>query len=153
MSDQRAVLDFRAVLAAVPLPCWLLDADLVVVAVSDALLALTGRSHDELVDRPVADSFPTNPAQPGVVGPGGPLTDSVARALHSGATTSIPRMRHDIELPAGSGRLRRALVGDDELAAGRRGRTRAGAEHGRGRDAMPCTTRSDAGSTSGARSS
>ncbi|GAA4351427.1 ATP-binding SpoIIE family protein phosphatase [Angustibacter luteus] len=103
MADEHAVLDYRAVLAAVPLPCWLLDEQLVVVAVSDALLALTGRSRDQLVGRPVADSFPTNPDQPGVVGPGGPLTDSVARALHSGATHVVPRMRHDIELPADSG--------------------------------------------------
>ncbi|WP_426564430.1 SpoIIE family protein phosphatase [Angustibacter sp. McL0619] len=103
MSDQRTVLDFRAVLAAMPLPCWLLDANLVVVAVSDALLRLTGRSRAELVDRPVSLSFPTNPAQPNAPTEGGPLTDSVARALASGRTDVIPRMRHDIEYPVGSG--------------------------------------------------
>jgi serine phosphatase RsbU (regulator of sigma subunit)/anti-sigma regulatory factor (Ser/Thr protein kinase) len=103
VSDQRTVLDFRAVLAAVPLPCWLLDSDLVVVAVSDALLQLTGRTQGDLVNRPAAESFPTNPAQPDASADGGPLTDSVARALASGHTDVIARMRHDIEYPIGSG--------------------------------------------------
>ena len=95
MARPARPVDHRAVFAAVPTPCLVLDRDLVVVDANHAYLAMTGRTLEALAGRHVLDVF--SPA----AGPGGLdgarlIREPLARARDTGRPDTLPVFRYDI---------------------------------------------------------
>ncbi len=103
MPERSQLIDYRAFLAAVPVPCAVLDAELVVRAVSETFLTLTGRRRDDVVGKPLLESFPESPSDPGSAERRRQVGASVHRALTRGETDQIPLLRYDLEPVPGVG--------------------------------------------------
>lgn len=98
--DGFAGIDFAAVFAAAPSPYLLLSPHLVICEANDAYLAVTGRSREDLLGRPVFEAFPDNPAFPGADGVAN-VRASLERARTSGRPDVMAVQRYDI--PVGGG--------------------------------------------------
>ncbi len=83
-----------------PQPYLVLDVDLVIVGVSDAYLAITRRSRDEIVGRNILDAFPENPDEGGTVEQG-PLEVSLRHVIASGKPHEMAVIQYDIPQPGG----------------------------------------------------
>ena len=85
--DGSQGLDFGALFRAVPSPCVVLDADLVIQDCNDAYVKAVSRGRNELVGRTLADALPeqTTGAEP-VVG-AEPVAETVRRAVRSALDT------------------------------------------------------------------
>ncbi|SEG93259.1 PAS domain S-box-containing protein [Actinacidiphila yanglinensis] len=57
-------LDYRTLFTALPAPCIVLDRDLVIVAVNDAYLEVTGRPATDLLGRNFFEANPPDPGDP-----------------------------------------------------------------------------------------
>jgi PAS domain S-box-containing protein len=89
--------DFETLLSSSPNPYVLIDRDLVIVWMNDAYLRVTGRSRDEIVDRPMFEAFPSDPASESYR----LLKGSLERVFRTGQTDELALIRYDIQTPAG----------------------------------------------------
>jgi len=99
-SDGPSPPDYRAVFESVPANYLLLDADLTIVAVSDAYLAATMTRRDALAGRPLFTAFPDNPDDPGADGVRN-LRASLQRVLAHRRPDRMPLQKYDIARPDG----------------------------------------------------
>ncbi|MBW8705807.1 Phosphoserine phosphatase RsbP [Streptomyces sp. MBT84] len=88
-------IDYRAVFAAVPSPCLVLGADLVVADANPAFCEVTGCGRAELVGRYLFDVFPDNPADPEAGGVA-TLKASLHRVLSCGQTDYMALQKYHI---------------------------------------------------------
>jgi PAS domain S-box-containing protein len=99
-SDGPSPPDYRAVFESVPANYLLLDADLTIVAVSDAYLAATMTRREALAGRPLFAAFPDNPADPHADAVRN-LRASLERVLAHRRPDRMPLQRYDIARPDG----------------------------------------------------
>jgi PAS domain S-box-containing protein len=92
--------DYGAVFESVPASYLLLDADLTIVAVSEAYLAATMTTRSALVGRPLFSAFPDNPHDPAADGVRN-LRASLERVLAHRRPDRMPLQRYDIARPDG----------------------------------------------------
>ena len=97
-----AAPDFAAVFAALPGLYLVLDRDFTIVAASDAHLAATMKTRDEVIGRSVFAVYPQNPAD-SAGGASASLRASLERVLRNRAADVMPMLKYDIERPAGGG--------------------------------------------------
>jgi serine phosphatase RsbU (regulator of sigma subunit) len=88
-------VDYAALFAATASPYLVLDTDLVIVAVNQAYLALTGRARQDLIGRPIFEAFPDNPGDPNADGVQR-LTASLRGVLDSGRRDKMALLKYDI---------------------------------------------------------
>ncbi|SEM10314.1 Two-component sensor histidine kinase, contains HisKA and HATPase domains [Xaviernesmea oryzae] len=96
----QAVPDFAAILHGMPQPYLVLDAGLVIVDASDAYLALTSRTRDDIVGRGILEAFPENPDAMGTVEQG-PLEVSLRHVLATRKAHEMAAIQYDIPRPGG----------------------------------------------------
>ncbi|MDO7884583.1 PAS domain-containing protein [Hymenobacter cheonanensis] len=89
---------------ALPGAYLLLSPDLVVVAASDAYLAASLRTREQVVGRPVFDVFPDNPRTPEANSQRN-LRASFAQVLATGQPHEVPPQRYDVPDPAAPGQF------------------------------------------------
>ena len=89
---------YRAVFAAVPAPCLLLDAGLRIVDANDAYVEVVGLSRRDLVGRDLFEAFPENPEDPGSPSA---LEASLRRVLESGRPDRVALLKYDLERAPG----------------------------------------------------
>jgi PAS domain S-box-containing protein len=94
------IADYAAILQGMPQPYLVLDADLVIVGASDAYLALTSRTRDDIVGRNILEAFPENPDAAGTVEQG-PLEVSLRHVLATGKPHEMAVIQYDIPNPDG----------------------------------------------------
>lgn len=92
--------DLIAIVQGMPQPYLILDADLVIVGASNAYLALTDRTLDDIVGRSILEAFPENPDAAGTVEQG-PLEVSLRHALATGKPHEMAVIQYDIPQPGG----------------------------------------------------
>ncbi|WP_375073537.1 ATP-binding protein [Nonomuraea sp. ATR24] len=85
-----ATVDYQAAFEALPCPCMLLTRELVVLAVNDACLRMTGQERDEVVGR----SLPVAPRGLSAAG-AAKVRASLERVAGSGVGEVVPLLRHD----------------------------------------------------------
>ena len=94
-------LDFGALFHAVPSPCVVLDADLVIHDCNDAYLKAASRRRSELVGTSIADLLPSQPAGPDTVPGSEPVVETVRRAvrtaLDTGRSVVVGLQRYDVD--------------------------------------------------------
>ncbi|MFJ3175349.1 PP2C family protein-serine/threonine phosphatase [Streptomyces roseus] len=90
----RPEIDYRALFNATPSPYLVLAPDLVIVAVNEAYLRVTGRSRQELVGQHVFEAFPDNPGDPDADGVSN-LGASLGRVLATGQADTMPVQKYD----------------------------------------------------------
>ncbi|MFF9408590.1 PP2C family protein-serine/threonine phosphatase [Streptomyces anandii] len=95
-------VDHAALFAATPSPYLVLGPDLVIVDVNDAYLAVTRRTHKELVGLHVFEAFPDNPADPDADGVRN-LGTSLRRVIATGRPDTMALQRYDIPVPGTPG--------------------------------------------------
>ncbi len=93
-------IDYAAILMGMPQPYLVLDVDLVIVGASDAYLALTQRTRDDIVGRNILEAFPENPDEVGTVEQG-PLEVSLRHVIASGKPHEMAVIQYDIPQPGG----------------------------------------------------
>lgn len=89
--------DFQVLFEAAPGSYLVLDPDLVIVAVSDAYLAATDTSRDEIVGRPLFEVFPDNPADIEASGVGN-LSESLDRVRRERVADTMAVQKYDIRV-------------------------------------------------------
>ena len=89
--------DFEALFRRLPSPYMVLDRELRFVDANAAYLAVTERTMDELVGRPVFEMFP-NPGESGRL-----LRESFERVLETGAADAISLLPYPIQLARSAG--------------------------------------------------
>jgi len=99
-SDGRLGPDYGAVFENVPANYLLLSADFVIVGVSDAYLAATLTTREQVLGRPLFEVFPDNPDEPAADGVRN-LRASLERVLAHRAPDRMPLQKYDIPHPAG----------------------------------------------------
>ncbi len=92
--------DLVAIVQGMPQPYLILDADLVIVAASNAYLALADRTLDDIVGRSILEAFPENPDAAGTVEQG-PLEVSLRHVLATGKPHEMAVIQYDIPQPGG----------------------------------------------------
>ena len=92
--------DLVAIVQGMPQPYLILDADLVIVAASNAYLALTDRTLEDIVGRSILEAFPENPDAAGTVEQG-PLEVSLRHVLATGNPHEMAVIQYDIPQPGG----------------------------------------------------
>lgn len=102
MTFDPRTTDFAAILAGIPQPFLMLDADLTIVAATDAYLATTDRSREDIVGRHILEAFPENPEKAGSVEQG-PLEVSLRHVLRTGKPHEMAVIQYDIPRPASEG--------------------------------------------------
>ncbi|MFE1910258.1 PP2C family protein-serine/threonine phosphatase [Streptomyces anandii] len=95
-------VDHAALFAATPSPYLVLGPDLVIADVNDAYLAVTRRTHEELVGLHVFDAFPDNPADPEADGVRN-LGESLRRVIATGRPDTMALQRYDIPVTGSPG--------------------------------------------------
>jgi hypothetical protein len=97
MTSTAASMDFGAIFEATPGANLVLspDLDIVIVAVSDDYLSATMTQRRDIVDRPLFDVFPDNPADPSADGVSN-LRASLERVMASGRSDTMKVQRYDI---------------------------------------------------------
>ena len=99
-SDGQLRPDYRAVFESVPANYLLLDADLTIVAVSEAYLSATMTSRDSLLGRHLFSAFPDNPDDARADGVRN-LRASLERVLATRRPDRMPLQKYDIARPDG----------------------------------------------------
>jgi len=99
-SDGYLRPDYGAVFENVPANYLLLSADFVIVGVSDAYLAATLTTREQVLGRPLFEVFPDNPDEPAADGVRN-LRASLERVLAHRAPDQMPLQKYDIPHPAG----------------------------------------------------
>jgi signal transduction histidine kinase/FixJ family two-component response regulator len=92
--------DYRTLFESAPGLYLVLDAQLVIVAVTDAYLAATMTERDAIVGRHIFDVFPDNPEDPATPGVSN-LRASLTRVLRENAADVMPVQKYDIRRPDG----------------------------------------------------
>lgn len=92
--------DLVAIVQGMPQPYLILDPDLVIVAASNAYLALADRTLDDIVGRSILEAFPENPDAAGTVEQG-PLEVSLRHVLATGKPHEMAVIQYDIPQPGG----------------------------------------------------
>lgn len=92
--------DLVAIVQGLPQPYLILDSELFIVGASDAYLALTDRTLDDIVDRSILEAFPENPDAAGTVEQG-PLEVSLRHVLATGRPHEMAVIQYDIPQPGG----------------------------------------------------
>ncbi|GGQ62887.1 PAS domain-containing sensor histidine kinase [Couchioplanes azureus] len=100
MGESQPDIDYRALFRGSPAGMVALSPELVIMDVSDAYLAATMRTREELVGRPLFEAFPDNPADPAAGGVAA-LDDSLQRVLRDGVTDMMAIQKYDIPRPGG----------------------------------------------------
>jgi signal transduction histidine kinase/AmiR/NasT family two-component response regulator len=94
--------DFHRLFQAVPGLYLVLDPDFRIVAVSDAYLAATMTTREEILGRGIFDVFPDNPDDPAATGVGN-LRASLERARRHGVPDTMAVQKYDIRRPGDEG--------------------------------------------------
>ncbi|MBB3999428.1 sensor histidine kinase [Aureimonas pseudogalii] len=102
MSFDLSQTDHAAILAGIPQPYLVLDADLTIVAATDAYLRTTDRTREDIVGRHILEAFPENPDEVGAVEQG-PLEVSLRHVLRTGEPHEMAVIQYDIPRPASEG--------------------------------------------------
>ncbi|MEN6341848.1 MAG: PAS domain S-box protein [Methanospirillum sp.] len=95
--------DFRRLFESGPGLYMVLDPDLFIVAASDAYLAATLTSRDEIVGKYVFEVFPDNPDDPSADPVVNRSLASFRRVLQTGETDIMGLQRYDVRRPASEG--------------------------------------------------
>ncbi len=94
-------LDFASLFYAVPSPCVVLDAGLVIHDANDAYLKAASRRRSELVGTNLVDLLPSQPAGPETIPGSEPVVDTVRRAvrtaLDTGRSVVVGLQRYDVD--------------------------------------------------------
>jgi len=93
--------DFRVLFESWPEPYLVLDPELVIIAVSDAHLAVSDTSRSDIIGRNIFDAFPDNPDDPESDG-AARLRASLDEVRRRKVADTIPVQQYDIRRP-GSG--------------------------------------------------
>lgn len=94
--SQQPGLDFRLLFESIPIPILVLDADLVMIAMTDAYLAVSGSGRGDLLGRTPMDAFPDNPDDPTASGVAN-LTQSLRTVLATGRPDTMALQRYDVQ--------------------------------------------------------
>ncbi|WP_327097977.1 response regulator [Nocardia vinacea] len=94
-------IDFRAVFESAPGLYLVLDADLCIVAVTDAYVAATMTERQDILGKSIFEAFPDNPDDPTAEGVRN-LRVSLERVLRDRITDAMPVQRYDIRKPDGA---------------------------------------------------
>jgi signal transduction histidine kinase len=97
-----ALPDFKALFEAAPTPYLVLDAELTIVAVSDAYLRATMTARDAIVGRGIFDVFPDNPDDPAADGVRN-LEVSLNRVRQHAVADTMAVQKYDIRRPDDEG--------------------------------------------------
>lgn len=100
MDETQGDIDYRVLFRGAPAGMVVLSPELVIVEVSDAQLAATMRTREELVGRPLFEAFPDNPADPTASGVSA-LDISLQRVLREQVTDVMAIQKYDIPQPDG----------------------------------------------------
>lgn len=88
-------MDYRAIVEGLPGRFLILDADLNIVAVSDAYTRATLTRRDDIVGKTIFEAFPDNPHDPAADGVRN-LRTSLDRVLKSGAADTMAVQKYDV---------------------------------------------------------
>lgn len=99
-SDDRSRPDFGVVFQSAPASYLLLNADFVIVGVSDAYLAATLTTREHMLGRPLFEVFPDTPNDPAADAVRN-LRASLELVLARRAPDRMPLQKHEIPRPAG----------------------------------------------------
>lgn len=94
--------DFRRLFEAAPGAYLVLSPDLTIVAVTDAYLAATMTSREDIIGRGLFEVFPDNPNDPGATGERN-LRTSLARVLEEHVVDRMAVQKYDIRGPGAEG--------------------------------------------------
>jgi signal transduction histidine kinase len=94
--------DFRVLFESAPGLYLVLDADLRIVAVSDAYLSATMTRREDIVGRGIFEVFPDNPDDPGATGVSN-LRASLSRVLEEARPDTMAVQKYDIRRPDAAG--------------------------------------------------
>ena len=94
--------DFKSLFESAPGSHLVLDPDLVIVAVSDAYLAVTMTRREEILGRELFEVFPDNQDDPDATGVGN-LRASLDRVRQNLVADAMAVQKYDIRLPASEG--------------------------------------------------
>lgn len=94
-------LDFRLLFEAAPYMLTVSTPELVVAAVSDTALAVTGKQRDEMVGRGFFEVFPEDPDDQD--SSAATLRPALDRVLRLGVTSEMPILKYNIERPESDG--------------------------------------------------
>ncbi|WP_062016972.1 sensor histidine kinase [Aureimonas sp. AU4] len=95
MTSAETDTDYAAILAGIPQPYLVLDADLTIVAATDAYLRTTDRTRKDIVGQHILEAFPENPDAAGTVEQG-PLEVSLRHVLRTGEPHEMAVIQYDI---------------------------------------------------------
>jgi len=98
---QPAGLNYQRLFERVPASCMVLDADLVILAINDAMLRDTMSERGAVVGRPLFEMFPSNPDDQEATGQKA-IREALEQARRTLLTDSVPVHRYD--LPGRDGR-------------------------------------------------
>lgn len=93
--------DFRLLFEAAPYMLTVSTPELVIAAVSDTALAVTGKQRDEMVGRGFFEVFPEDPDDQD--SSAAPLRPALDRVLRLGVTSEMPILKYNIERPESDG--------------------------------------------------
>ena len=102
---ERDEVDYRALFESAPASYLVLDPDLSIVAMSDAYLADTMRTRDELLGLDIFEAFPDNPDDPEADGVRN-LRASLDRVRRDRVTDTMAVQKYDIRRPDGGFEVR-----------------------------------------------
>jgi signal transduction histidine kinase len=94
-------LDYTPVFDAIPTPMLILNADLIIVGMNSAYLALSGTTRSQLLGRTPMEVFPGNPEEPADTGVAN-LTRSLQTVLATGRPDTMALQRHDVQRAPGA---------------------------------------------------
>jgi signal transduction histidine kinase/PAS domain-containing protein len=100
VAERRGEVDFQRVFDRLPAALVLLDPDLTVLAANRAFLALVGVEPDDIIGRPLLESFPEDPDDPLASGAGNILA-SFQRVREHRVADIMPIQRYDVAGPDG----------------------------------------------------
>jgi PAS domain S-box-containing protein len=95
-------IDHGALFAAMPVPCLVMDPDLIIVDVNEAYLEVTGRGREDLVGHYLFEAFPQNPVHPEADGTHN-LRASLRRVLRRRVRDVLAAQKYDILRPENPG--------------------------------------------------
>ncbi len=84
----------------IPIPLLVLDADLIMVAMNDAYLAVSGSTRGDLLGRTPMEAFPDNPEDPAASGVRN-LAESLPAVLVTGRPDTMALQRYDVQARPG----------------------------------------------------
>jgi signal transduction histidine kinase len=94
-------LDYTPVFDAIPTPMLILNADLIIVGMNSAYLALSGTTRSQLLGRTPMEMFPGNPEDPADTGVTN-LTRSLQTVLATGRPDTMALQRYDVQRAPGA---------------------------------------------------